>query len=454
MSTTATDQFFSAFRLMGGVANSRLRISALPGGQRGVLFDQASSCRTFEAESPLIRVPSPLVITTATAKQSEIVRSCCTCAGDSSEALQIALFVLTERARGTASDWHWYINMLPASGAGALFLDDMALEALTGTPLRMAADAKLRHLRKQHNSFRQILDAWKTTADAPGSIDFEEFKWATFIVLSRTVSLQSCRALADEQDSQCPNAEDDRALVPLLDTLNHSNEPLARWSVDSDGAVSVFLNVPADSTRSDVARDSAMELTFSYGLKPNTEWVYEYGFMPERNSHDAWPYFTPLSGSPSFVDIKRMWMLELGLTPRVMLSDPGRHRGTYTLPRSTMLSLCLAALDDTSDACLQQIGPIALAYPLFEVRSFLVDGDDKLLQIPNLREYALVLCSRCLARQASTMQTSLDTYSQLRLPDFSSSAQQQYDTVTNYLTAELAAVRRIADCVDEIANTQ
>ncbi|KAJ2664485.1 hypothetical protein IWW48_000738 [Coemansia sp. RSA 1200] len=454
MSTTATDRFFSAFRSLGGAANSRLRISALPGGRRGVLFDQSSSCQIFEDESPLIRVPGPLIITAATAKQSEVVRSCCACAGDTSEALQIALFVLTERARGTTSEWHWYIDLLPASGAGALFLDDMALDALSGTPLRMAADAKLHHLRKQHDSFHQILDAWKTAANVPGSIDFEGFKWATSIVLSRTVSLQSCRALAGEQDSHCPHAEDDRALVPLLDMLNHSNEPLARWSVDCDGAVSVFLNVPANSIRSDATEHSAVELTFSYGLKPNTEWVYEYGFMPESNSHDAWPYFTPVSGSPSFVDIKRMWMLELGLTPRAMLSDPGRRRGTYTLPRSTMLSLCLAALDDTSDACLQQIGPITLAYPQFAVRSLLVDTDDKLLQIPNLREYALALCSRCLTRQASTMQTSLDSYTQLRLPVFSSSAQQQYDTVTNYLAAELALVRRIAACVDEMVSTQ
>ncbi|KAJ2555371.1 hypothetical protein EV175_002286, partial [Coemansia sp. RSA 1933] len=140
---------------------------------------------------------------------------------------------------------------------------------------------------------------------------------------------------------------------------------------------------------------------------PNTEWLYEYGFVPENNNHDAWPYFSQLSGSPSFVAIKRLWIAELGLNPRVMLSDPASSSSPYSIPRSALLSMCLAALDDTSDACSRQIGVVSLAHPYFTVNDLLVDDDDKLLRVPGLCEYARTLCSRHLVLQAEEMQANL-----------------------------------------------
>ncbi|KAJ1781761.1 hypothetical protein LPJ59_006975, partial [Coemansia sp. RSA 2399] len=332
--------------------------------------------------SPLVYVPVSLIITAAVSRQSEVVRACLSCVDETSEALQLALFVLTERADGAASTWHWYLESLPTSGTGALFFDDAALEALSGTPLRMAVDAKQRQLRAQFDAFSGVLDEWKAANGTPGPVDYEAYRWATFIVLSRSISLQSCHDFAENKDLLAAHSGCDRALVPLLDMLNHSSDPLAHWTVGADGAVSVFANVPTDSENSVMTRSPAVELCFSYGDKPNTEWLYEYGFVPERNEHDSWPYFSPLSGSPPFVAVKRMWMVELGLTPRVMLSDPGASNGSYGIPRPDMLSLCLAALDDTSDAFLRQIGIISLVHPCFMIDGLLVDDDDKLLQVP------------------------------------------------------------------------
>ncbi|KAJ1664535.1 hypothetical protein EV178_004048 [Coemansia sp. RSA 1646] len=436
MNTTALDRLICSLRAAGGVADSCLRVDAVSGGERGVLARPSDIRQAALSGSPLVHVPASLIITAAVAIQSDIVRACLGCVDESGEALQLALFVLTERARGATSAWHWYVDYLPESGVGALFFDAASREALSATPLRMAADAKLRQLHTQYDAFSSVLYEWKTVHSVSGPVDYEAYKWANFIVLSRAVSLQS----TGDKDCLSVHAGSDRALVPLLDMLNHSSEPLAHWSVGVDGAVSVFANGSPDHQCLGASVGPSIELCFSYGDKSNTEWLYEYGFVPESNDHDIWPYFSLLSGSPSFVAAKQMWMLELGLSPRVMLSDPGSPHGSYAIPRSTMLNLCLAALDDTSDSCSQQVGATALEHPYFTVDGLLVDDDDKLLQVPGLCIYALTLCSHRLVHQAEAMQANLDLYACSTAP-----IPHQKAAVTKYIVSALALVRRIAE---------
>ncbi|KAJ2848561.1 hypothetical protein GGI22_005708 [Coemansia erecta] len=438
MNAAAQNQrLICSFRAAGGIADSCLQVTPLSGSERGICAGRSDICRAAASSSPLVHVPAQLIITAAVSRQSEVVRACLSCIDEASEALQLALFVLTERADGAASTWHWYLESLPTSGTGALFFDDAALEALTGTPLRVAADAKQRQLRAQFEAFSGVLDGWKAAKGTPGPVDYEAYKWATFIVLSRSISLHSCHEFAEDKNWLVAHSGCDRALVPLLDMLNHSSDPLAHWTVGADGAVSVFANAPPDSENPAMKEPPAVELCFSYGEKPNTEWLYEYGFVPEKNEHDSWPYFSPLSGSPPFVAVKRMWMVELGLTPRVMLSDPDSSNGSYGIPRPDMLSLCLAALDDTSDAFLRQIGTISLDHPCFMINGQLVDDDDKLLQVPGLCAYALALCSRRLKLQAEAMHASLESYLATSVP-------QHHAAVSKYLASELALVWRIA----------
>ncbi|KAJ2532155.1 hypothetical protein EV175_007174, partial [Coemansia sp. RSA 1933] len=222
MNTTATqDQLLGSLRSAGCVVDSCLRITALSGDERGVFGERSGVRKAAESGQPLVHVPASLIVTSAVAQRSDVARACLECVDGAGEVLQLALFVLTERAQGAASVWHWYIKSLPTSGSGALFLDDAALEGLNGTPLRLAADAKLRQLRAQYSAFSDVLNNWKRANSVPGPVDYESFKWATFVVLSRTISLHSFLKAGDNDDCLAAHLGSDRALVPTLDMLNH-----------------------------------------------------------------------------------------------------------------------------------------------------------------------------------------------------------------------------------------
>ncbi|KAJ2773882.1 cytosolic leucyl tRNA synthetase, partial [Coemansia nantahalensis] len=211
-----------------------------------------------------------------------------------------------------------------------------------------------------------------------------------------------------------------QALLPLFDMANHSSTPNAHWTPEPDGSVSICAG---DMFIPNGTDDPTMaEICVSYGRKPNTEWLYEYGFIPTTNGSDAWPYLAHLSGSPQLVHIKTMWMHELGLPRQVLIADPdGCDDGTgerELLPRSALLTLSLAALDDTSDACTRAVGDVRPDHPYFSVADILVDDDDKLLNVPGLRALSLDTCGADLSEAAASMRAALGEFPCASQPTF------------------------------------
>ncbi|KAJ2148471.1 hypothetical protein IW142_000871 [Coemansia sp. RSA 564] len=399
--------FTLAFSAAGGTVNRYIQIVAPPQGERGVFVGKDITGAELAAE-PLVRVPASLVITAAVAGCSDIVTQCCAEVSDSpaSDTVLLALFLLTEKARGAESQWQWYLDALPRAGVNALHFDERDMNALTGTPLGRAVEAKLRQLRRQYSCFMATLERWKQSTGVDGLVSFEVYKWAHAIVLSRAISLHSFAETSDSSRPP-PHGDCDRALLPYLDMFNHSSHPNAFWTVSSDGSVCVCASSCSSSPRTYAAGQELTELCFSYGHKPNTEWLYEYGFLPPDNSHDAWPYFVEPLGSPELVEIKLMWLQELGLPPRIMLPDPATlHDGQSCIDSAALLLLCLAALDDTSDQFSQTVGQIELSSPYFSIGGSVVDDDEKLVSVPALAQWALGHCTASLRIQLVAMRTA------------------------------------------------
>ncbi|KAJ2800957.1 hypothetical protein H4R20_003863, partial [Coemansia guatemalensis] len=330
MELDSQDSFTRAFVAAGGAVSSHICLCTPAGCERGVFIRRPHTLTAAPVSAsdamPLVRIPASLVLTAAKAAKSEIVCKCC---GelpdtDASESVVLALFLLTERARAADSPWKWYIDALPCSGSSALYFGAADIDALQGTPLGSAAEAKMRQLQRQYGCVADTLNCWLNSQHSASTISFEDYKWASFIVLSRAISLHSCDDSVVDYDSVgYPHDGCDRALLPFLDMFNHRAQPSAYWTVNSDGSVSIHaLAAAAERLSIDADQPLSSEVCLSYGAKPATEWLYEYGFLPPDNIHDAWPHFVHLSGSPSLVAIKRMWFQELNLPLRIMLKDP------------------------------------------------------------------------------------------------------------------------------------
>ncbi|PIA17374.1 SET domain-containing protein [Coemansia reversa NRRL 1564] len=439
--------FTQVFEAAGGFVGPHVCLCVPAGCERGVFIHKlrvSTVAPVSEPDAmPLVYIPASLVLTAAEAAKSEVVCRCCDKLPDTdaSESVVLALFLLTERARGADSPWEWYINALPCVGTNALYFENADIAALQGTPLGSAAEAKLRQLKRQYGCFAETLDCWQCSQNLELTLSFEDYKWASFIVLSRSISLHSCdESVVDCDSNGYPHGRCDRALIPFLDMFNHCARPNAYWTVNSNGSVSIHA-AAASTERSDINSDqpSSIELCLSYGAKPATEWAYEYGFLPLDNRHDAWPHFVQLAGSPSLVAIKRMWIQELGLSPRVMLVDPAATMPIHSsdrgyLSRSALLMLCLAALDDLSDKCTHAVGKILPAMPYFSVGGAIVDDDEKLLQLPGLATFARHKCSSQLSAQAFNMRAS--SYHTSPKPN---------PLVLAYLETQSSLVDRIAD---------
>ncbi|KAJ1894529.1 hypothetical protein LPJ66_005132 [Kickxella alabastrina] len=435
----------------GGIVSDRIHILAPPGGERGVFVRKQEPADNFNSSdvaiAPLLRIPRSLIITSTVAANSEIVGACCASMERNdtkiSESTLIALFIFTEKALGDKSCWKWYLDTLPTSGSGALYFNHEELCALDGTPLRAAAESKQRHLRQQFACFTDPLASWKHAQKIDAPVGFEEFKWANFVVLSRAISLRSFSESGDGYADA--HAGCDRALLPALDMFNHSDRPSAFWSVNQDGSVSVYAPETPTGPGVVINGEHLTELHFTYGEKPNTEWLYEHGFIPENNEHDAWPYLIEPSGSAQLMSIKQMWMSELGLLPRVIFADPastgggsdGQGSGCY-ISREAIVALCLAAISDTSDACASAVGTVTLDFPYFIIDGeLLIDDDDTLLLVPGLRRFALDMC---IGRLQNAMHTMAEKANQLSL--ISTSA------IKAYLLAEFRLLRQVIAALD------
>ncbi|KAI8324975.1 SET domain-containing protein [Martensiomyces pterosporus] len=444
----------------GGSISEDIRVCATPYGGRGVYAKKAALGELARSKAPLAHIPSSRLITIGAAAQSDIVLDClaaCDEAAMGKDSVALSLLLLTERALDTQSEWKWYIDTLPQAGSSGLYFDSTDLAALQPTPLSAAITAKLRQLQHQYACFADVLERWKEENNIGGPVGFDAYKWANFIVLSRAISIQSFLSTPDADTvsgdfSEFPHAECDRALLPFLDMFNHSESPTAFWTFKSDGSAMILAGSEPDGPGIDIDGESFVELHFSYGRNPNTEWLYAHGFLPENNAHDYWPYFPAFGGSSQMMQIKQKWLHELGISPRISFADPDNHhkdvlqsdgyscetddyaydsddaRSGY-VGTTVLLKLCLAFLSDTSDDLRQKVGSVEPKPPGVGVGDALVNDAMELPQIPGLRAFVLEQCICSLQDVPRAMRASINM-SRKRV-------------INDYLRKEAALVERV-----------
>ncbi|KAJ1741632.1 cytosolic leucyl tRNA synthetase [Coemansia sp. RSA 989] len=383
------------FTRAGGTVCSNVQVHTPLHGERGVFISKPA---WTESSSALAHIPASLVITADTAARSDIVDRCCKLLGEhvANDAVYLALFLLTEKAVGDASQWKWYLDALPHSPINALDFEESDMAALSGTPLGLAAEAKLKQLQRHYVGIAPALERWKEAHKLDSTVSFDMYKWAHAIVLSRSISLQSCENASSY--GTC-----DRALLPFLDMFNHSAHPTAFWTVNDDKSITICAASTSDDPPTCSDDPQLVELCFYYGDKPNTEWVYEYGFLPNENAHDAWPLFVELQGSTDFKELKQLWLQELELLPRIMLPDPATAGAKQGLPFDSLLVLCLAVVDDTCEEFGCKVGRVELDPPYFSVNGRLIDDPEALIRVPGLASRALRGCASLLEKQSLAM---------------------------------------------------
>lgn len=134
----------------------------------------------------------------------------------------LALTLLKERQRGSASDFAPYVDALPKSLDSPLFWSAEELSELAGTQLLDNAASYDSYLRSVYEDlstglFQTHPDVFPLDDDAGAFFDEASFRWAFGILRSRALP-------------PCEGAN--IALVPGIDMINHSTLSGAKWSAN------------------------------------------------------------------------------------------------------------------------------------------------------------------------------------------------------------------------------
>ncbi|CAL8466995.1 g6531 [Coccomyxa elongata] len=189
----------------------------------------------------------------------------------------LCLLLLIEKARGNASIWASYIEVLPQHYEDPVWWSDEDVLILKGSRLGAAVEHYAKGL--------QNLSIWRARLCAIqrelGGINVleedgglwgtseEVLKWAKSTVWSRAFNIAS---MGDAQEASI-------ALIPVLDMLDHNPQQHVAWHTGRQGKDNFHFLTKSPIKKGDV-------LYSNYGYKSNEELLLGYGFILEPNPAD------------------------------------------------------------------------------------------------------------------------------------------------------------------------
>lgn len=219
----------------------------------------------------VISVPVNLLITTTSALQSEI-GEIIKCWKPKLTPMQCLIVLLVwEKHKDKGSEWYPYIDILPSSFTTPAYFSSRELSLLP-ISVRTKASDKIKQLKESFEVVAQFSKGnWKSFNHV---LSFEDFKWAWYVVNTRSVFF-----LSKHSEYICDKETNNIALVPFLDFFNHS--PTANIKASYNKATCCYEIVTYDDYT------PYNQVFLSYGCHGNQNLFIEYGFCVPENPHDA-----------------------------------------------------------------------------------------------------------------------------------------------------------------------
>ncbi|EFJ20084.1 hypothetical protein SELMODRAFT_52721, partial [Selaginella moellendorffii] len=219
--------------------------------------------------------------------------------------LLVMIFLIIERARGRASFWAPYLEMLPSGFGTPLWFEDEELMELDGTTLFEATKAQVFF----PSTFVSTCMSLYLFRPDDRELEFQEFLWANCIFWTRALNIPCPASFVTSSSPEVAKDDGNRlviyvlphpfiscsakdvstiwieGLVPGIDFCNHTRRASGLWEIDgSDGSTS---GVPHSMYLiADVVFPPGSEVLINYGDKGNEELLFLYGFVEEDNSND------------------------------------------------------------------------------------------------------------------------------------------------------------------------
>ncbi|XP_037638983.1 SET domain-containing protein 4 isoform X1 [Sebastes umbrosus] len=238
--------------------------------------------RSIKPGQLLISLPESCLLTTSTVLDSYLGPYIKCWKPRLSPLLALCVFLVCERHRGEASDWFPYIDVLPtAYTCPAYFTDDIV--AVLPAGLQRQALEQREAVREIHSSNQNFFRSLQPVLSRPVDevLTYEALRWAWCSVNTRTVFMS-------HPSNNFLSGQDDYALAPFLDLLNHRPDVQVKASFN-------------DLTRCYEIRSVFGTLRYqqafiNYDSHDNQRLMLEYGFVASCNPNSVVYVETDLLG--------------------------------------------------------------------------------------------------------------------------------------------------------------
>lgn len=249
---------------------------------------------------------------------------------DVNEYIAIATLLIQERAKGGASFWKPYLDVLPKDeDIIPLFRwsdDEMAL--LKGSPCMAAARSLQEKLASELALAEETIYEAHREKFPKEVFTPEQWQWAFAVLFSRAIRL---------------TAEQRIALVPYADLLNHN--PFCSTYIDTQEKQLTgkrFVTLYTDRPY------SQMDQVFvTYGPKSNGDLLLLYGFVTDRNPYDSVDLVVSLSEDDELFERKKKYVKESGVDTTATFP---LYTDRYPMELIEFLRFCVAGEEEMATA--------------------------------------------------------------------------------------------------------
>ncbi|KAL5010710.1 hypothetical protein ScPMuIL_013015 [Solemya velum] len=227
----------------------------------------------ISSDDLIVAIPRCLLITTETVLASEIGHWIKRWKPLLCPQQILSVYLMWETQKGAASEWHPYIQTLPGSFTTPAYFTDTDLQLLPTAVFQRAVQLN----QKLCVFYQQIIDFSDTYW--PESVEiftFEAFRRAWYTVNSRSVYMEIGKS------EFVRGVENNLALAPFLDLLNHSTQAQITAGYDRESKTYQIRTL--------VPYRRYEQVFISYGPADNHKLLLEYGFILPNNPHDVFNF--------------------------------------------------------------------------------------------------------------------------------------------------------------------
>ncbi|ETW03236.1 hypothetical protein H310_05635 [Aphanomyces invadans] len=241
----------------------------------------------------------------------------------------LALHLMYEKQKGTASFWAPFIRSLPATFDTPIFWTDEPFNALKGTNVSLLASMMKQQIVADYTSIHTPIFQKYPALFHRASLTMQEYKWALSVIWSRAFGITK-------------GGQYLQVLCPAMDMFNHDvllNRPLDDFIVFDEQTQMLCHRLHVDCVAN-------TPLHICYGPYSNAKLLYSYGFVVPGNARRGIDFWVNVPTNDPYYKLKKMLLDSNDMTAHQTYDFEGTLLGSTVSERLLAMARIVLMQED------------------------------------------------------------------------------------------------------------